>query len=638
MHMKRLLLGLDFDGVFSQGVRTMDSFLKINQPYIDFLRALRKGFDNVDVVSASVRQSVSLDEINARLRTTNCLSFNTLPAIAKAINADFVPFLLQDLYTFKAVGNTFEQYKEAGSPDAWETSTLKAQLFHKDSPESLAMEQLIYCKDKINIIYALTHYFALKYSEDQITLIMIDDNEGYLRNILRVFKRDPDLLPKNITLSMIQWPSEMATEVRQVVYGSHELKEVCDKQLDEKYVPVNSFRLDIDTSLKGIGQADKNYQLSTCLLTEPGISGFNYDKPGVRSHITIARTFKPTLFKAAVNVLHSHQSAFEEIRTLSEYNSLIESGKLGLFKELYEVFKGFLPLKFNLIKHDWRQLKEIEKPDRRLVIALARAFKGWLWIRSRDLINQEKDIDNILDSIKGTTISEEEKQETMKKIAGLIRYIPENSSIPVQLLGDCSDMAITALKEKIHRYFTESRTIRDKLQKTLSGSLKHFSDKDMLLLCSNNNIGSSHIINAVLWEGIPFKQFQRIVLNDGSFKILSAYTRFINEAENLANIVENVDDKELQDSMKLLYYQKAYTGLERVLQLINLDRLISLKDALEVDSAKTKEQVWPKFMFFNGAPYQAKELKRLIDYVQVAIHKKQLVKELHAHSSLLDPS
>lgn len=200
------VLSFDFDGSLFHKVfaaaQNKDVVL-LNQILLNALRAEANLYSKTFALIGSNRQSKSLDFAH---HYTNLFAFigSCFPAIkriADDLEAEFVPFLLADLY-----GNL-----EPG------TSYLRA-MEHLEKPAlKIEHQECTIDEYKVTLLYAQIHHMAYKIaqlpkpqSNEDIVFDFYDDREEILSELANFFNQHQILLPSNVTLRLHQYAGEPA--------------------------------------------------------------------------------------------------------------------------------------------------------------------------------------------------------------------------------------------------------------------------------------------------------------------------------------------------------------------------------------------------------------------------------------------
>jgi hypothetical protein len=261
-NMTKYIISLDFDGCFfntkylealkSQPLIRTQAMIKENVTLIDYINSQTAAVDSVTLMVGSNRQSNKLDMRNGLKHTkysfkssdqTNSGScYSAMEHFCKELNRQLLQskdekkekfrvdkFLLADLYNEKEDGFSFDM---ALKEIAWDKIDLPA---HQDasgneSAELIEEHQLhpetITDNTKISLLYAQIHKIAASPSAnitDSILFEFIDDLDTILEQISKFFSEHTDLLPKNVTLKLVQYPHKEGIFLYQTIKGKGEI-------------------------------------------------------------------------------------------------------------------------------------------------------------------------------------------------------------------------------------------------------------------------------------------------------------------------------------------------------------------------------------------------------------------------------
>ena len=153
-----------------------------NRLLVDALLSTKNNYKKTIGLIGSNRQS-SRDNKRNTTQNNNGSCFDQTPKFYAAIDAEFNPFLLADLYNNAPHGTSF---KEA-------TSSVNNEFKHKG---------WLHDKSKISIIYAQIQKIANEYPDDEIDFEFYDDKDEILNGLYLFFNRNKKLIPKQCTLNL----------------------------------------------------------------------------------------------------------------------------------------------------------------------------------------------------------------------------------------------------------------------------------------------------------------------------------------------------------------------------------------------------------------------------------------------------
>ena len=285
-------LSLDFDGSFGGGKRdfrprgneTFHDYLAIkNQKLLNEINAETKNGTEVIVMVGSNRQSVESENSATPLRNKWCAPvLNAVITSIKEPTIRFDGFLLGDVYRK-------DQTQESEFDRIQKFASDRTKTIEKNDPVPVD-------KTKLSILYAQMHKIASENPEATIVFDFYDDKTEILDSLNTFLTKNPDLIPKNVTLQLHRYVSfdDKTNE---------KLEEHCEDTTYET------------KKIQGEGPIDAFYIENTKRLTDIGYEGY---QPAADKH--------PDLINA--------------LNLAPEKLSLFKKEKKGLWKgENYDLFK-----------------------------------------------------------------------------------------------------------------------------------------------------------------------------------------------------------------------------------------------------------------------------------------------------------
>ena len=217
---------LDFDGCLSRGsYNTLTDFFSANKSLIDFIKQAAIDTKHTIFVGSN-RQSISLDLENAAL-TNSGSCFTAIQHISHQLLAEFDHFSLGDIYLNLNPGQSIRSFLEVADEIGLGKSALLTQAeifkFHihaKIHPLSVNSAQFI-DPNKINLLYAQMHKISSENkADDSSSFNFFDDRDDILTGISGFFKKNLDLIPRNVTLNLHQYSGPECFNQKEVLLGS----------------------------------------------------------------------------------------------------------------------------------------------------------------------------------------------------------------------------------------------------------------------------------------------------------------------------------------------------------------------------------------------------------------------------------
>ncbi|KTD45534.1 Dot/Icm T4SS effector [Legionella rubrilucens] len=213
---------LDFDGCFSNEASShalgkqwtaSKSNQETNQAYLAanaaILTTFAKGDETILLVGSN-RQNPHIDFKNGTGTEYPPGSvFPRMEAFADQVGGTFNPFLLTDLETAKPdIGSTYRRFKEK--------DYLQENGSYKDKvdPRQLESDGFSLQKDdesKVSLLYAQMQLAAMNHPHDVIEFNFYDDRKDIAEPLFTFFQKNPELIPKNVTLNVIGYSGPALT-------------------------------------------------------------------------------------------------------------------------------------------------------------------------------------------------------------------------------------------------------------------------------------------------------------------------------------------------------------------------------------------------------------------------------------------
>lgn len=229
---------IDFDGCFSNeksgdtlglGWTTALTKDQVNQAYLtanaDFLNRLSRG-DKTVILVGSNRQDPYIDFSNGSGSDIPSGSvYPVMEAIAENLNATFDSFLLPDLAERDGPkkGETYKKFKEKGYLNAngsykvtiKDDVLLNSSIFDKDG-FSLQQDD----ESKVSLVFAQMQLAAMENPNDQVEFNFYDDRKDIMEGLIDFFKKNPELIPKNVKLNCVNYSGPPLTQQQAQQYFS----------------------------------------------------------------------------------------------------------------------------------------------------------------------------------------------------------------------------------------------------------------------------------------------------------------------------------------------------------------------------------------------------------------------------------
>ncbi|VVC75334.1 hypothetical protein AQUSIP_06230 [Aquicella siphonis] len=240
------------------GQKVLDQMvLCANKPFLTELaaRVTAEQFDLLVLLCGSNRQSKALDDFNNEENASG--SFfpmmitlrdkinDLLSAGTSGVKCVLDMFLLADLYGELDPGVSFKLILDV--------------LFNPSHQreEEEKHHDYIFDQKKFSLVYAMLHHLARQYPKDKITLAFFEDREDIYMALMKAFKANPDLMPKNIVMEF--WPYS-----GNLPRNKHIRTNDIDGLSDEKIVAV-----------QGTGETDMNFYENVLKIAV--LSGYDED-------------------------------------------------------------------------------------------------------------------------------------------------------------------------------------------------------------------------------------------------------------------------------------------------------------------------------------------------------------------------
>lgn len=163
-----------------------------NQNLHDKLILKNAKYNKVKAYIGSNRQSKLDDDKNAG--NGNGSAFQHIPVFARSIGAEFIPFLMADLYNLLARGTSFKD-------------ALKGEMIYG----------WLHDPSKISVLYAQIQQIALENPDDEIDFVFYDDKLNLINGLNDFFTANKHLIPKNVTLKLRHYAGDEITKKPSII-------------------------------------------------------------------------------------------------------------------------------------------------------------------------------------------------------------------------------------------------------------------------------------------------------------------------------------------------------------------------------------------------------------------------------------
>jgi hypothetical protein len=242
----------DFDGcLFNMNyIESKDSnrFILHNENFIKTMTAElnQEKFDDIIFFIGSNRQSYNADKTNSitfqRGAIVKGSCFYRLKELRDEINkrgnlqCRIDPYLLADTYGNRKPGESFDlALKHLPKPKDESVLAYYDSVTKQDEKQTSPHADWVFDHSKFTVLYAQLHKTALENPEADISYDFYDDRHDILNPLAEVFRTNPDLFPKNITLNLHHYSGEQITKLASIQgvgtpdasYGDH-IKAIAD--------------------------------------------------------------------------------------------------------------------------------------------------------------------------------------------------------------------------------------------------------------------------------------------------------------------------------------------------------------------------------------------------------------------------